>query len=623
MTRRGYGFVTTPEGDFFIPGKAIGGAFHGDTVEVIPDAVRTGRGRSGSITRVLERARSSVVGYYERSGSLGVVIPTDTRIRHDIFVSARDTEATTGDIVLARITEYPTRETSAQGYVEEILGRHDDPDIGVEIIIREHGLETTFSDAALEEAESIKVDIDYALRDPYRRDIRDRLTFTIDPEDARDFDDAISIERIEGRLRLGVHIADVSHYVPWDSSIDTDARRRATSVYLVDRVLPMLPEKLSNEVCSLVPGEDRVTFTVDMWVDKDGGVEVDALYGSVIRSDRRFDYEEVQRMIDGDLPFPSRDLELALRDFAATAERLSKRRTARGALDFETVEAKVRLSEVGEPLEIVLRKRTEATSMIEEAMIAANEAVARHMAEVEAPMIYRIHEAPDAEALASLSDILAEFDYPVKDLSNPTPSQFQKIIAYADGRPEKYLINSLVLRVMERARYVDRLDTHFGLASTAYTHFTSPIRRYPDLIAHRLLRAQLAGDLERDPGIVSMVSELGWLAEHSSSMEREADRASWDSTMLKICEYMEDRIGDRYGGYITGVVQYGFFVRLDNTAEGLVHTDTLKERCEFEPARHVLTGLDTGRRFRLGQRVDVIVESVFPRERRIDFRLAQ
>lgn len=622
MTRRGYGFAATPEGDYFISARDLAGAMHGDTVEVRPDERRTGKGRSGSVVRVVERAHSTLVGRFEKSGSIGIVLPNDARIMHDVFVAGRDTlEARSGDMVVVRLTGYPSRNTSAQGYVEEIIGRADDPSIGVDVIIREHGLATRFPQGALDEARSAVLDVAAALREPGRVDLRDRFTFTIDPEDAKDFDDAITIDRVEGRLRLGVHIADVSHYVPWDSSLDVEARRRATSVYLVDRVLPMLPEELSNGLCSLNPGVDRLAFSVDMWLSKDGAVEDYRVYPSVIRSDLRLDYDSVVRMLDGETPFPSEEVGLALRDFSRIAEKIAARKRARGGLDFETVEAKVRLDEAGVPLEVVLRERTESTSMIEEAMILANETVARHMTRHGAPMVYRIHEAPDPASLEMLAPILKEFDYPVKDLSGVTPAMFQKIIAYAHGRPEKYLINSLVLRAMTRARYTAVHEGHFGLASEAYTHFTSPIRRYPDLLVHRLLRAQIDGEVERNPAIVAMVPELEWLCEHSSTMEREAESASYDSTMLKLCEYMSERVGETYSGFVTGVVAYGLFVRLENTAEGLVHLDTMGDRYSFDPVRHLLSADSTGAAYRLGQRVDVRVDNVVVSERRIDFSL--
>jgi ribonuclease R len=626
MTRRGYGFVSAPEGDYFIPARDTAGAMHGDTVAIRPDTKRGREGRSGSVTRIIERANATVVGRFDKAGAIGIVTPSDRRIRHDVFVASNAIgDATTGDIVVVRLTGYPSRNHSAQGFIEEIIGREGDPGIEIEITIREHGLRTEFPEAVAREAEKLRIDVEQALAsEPGRRDIRDRYTFTIDPVDARDFDDAISIEHTEdGRVLLGVHIADVSHYVPWDSAIDNEARLRATSVYLVDRVLPMLPEELSNGICSLNPAEDRVAFSVDMVLSKDGAVEAATFYPSVIRSDRRCSYDEVDRWLSGDEPFPDRESELAIREFARIAKHIGEWRFARGGLDFETVEAKVRLDADNKPIEVVLRERTVATNMIEEAMIAANEAVARHMRDAKAPMVYRIHEDPDPDALAQIALVLKEFDYPIKDMHGASPATFQRIIAFAHNRKEKLLINSLLVRSLERARYVDFLSPHFGLASAAYCHFTSPIRRYPDLIVHRLLKAQLRGTLDSDPDAVRMAPELAWLAEHSSQMEREAAMAEMDSVRFKLCELMADHIDEVFDGIVTGVANYGLFIQLSNTAEGLVHSDAMPgDHYRFEPARHMLVGDKRGDTYRLGQSVKVRIVNVSPGDARIDMELA-
>lgn len=626
MTRRGYGFVDSPEGDYYVSSRDVGGAMHGDIVALRPDAPRGREGRSGAVVRIVERSTTQVVGRFERHGAIGIVIPADRRIRTEVFISPKEIgEAKTGDVVVALITAYPTRTNPAQGIVQEIVGREGDPGIEIEITIREHGLRTEFPPSVIEQASAIRLDVDEALgTDRLRRDIRERFTFTIDPVDARDFDDAITVEHVEGEIRLGVHIADVSHYVPWDSEIDEEARQRATSVYLVDRVLPMLPEHLSNGICSLNPGEDRLSFTVDMVLDNHAVVQRYELYPSVMRSDRRFDYDQVQRMLDGDGPFPDEQTERALRDFARIAARIGERRVARGGLDFETVEAKVRLDDEGKPIEVVLRERTQATNMIEEAMILANEVVARHMRDAEAPMVYRIHEDPDPDALDRIAVVLKEFDYPVKDIHGASPQTFQRIVKFAHNRPEKRLINSLLLRALERARYVDFLHSHFGLASEAYTHFTSPIRRYPDLIVHRLLRAQLAGELDRDPNAVRMVPELTWLTEHSSHMEREAAMAEDDSVRFKLCELMADHVDEVFEGFITGVANFGMFVQLQNTAEGLVHVESMPgDYYRYEPERFALIGDKHGETYRLGQPVTVRITNVSVAESRIDMELAK
>lgn len=622
MNRRGFGFVSSPAGDIYVGKRDTNGAMHGDTVGVRVDPRGSHLGRSGEIVQIIERGTTEVVGRFERHGALGIVVPTDQRIRGDLFVDLKKSEmkVTPGDIVVARITRYADKRDAMQGVITEVLGPEGAPGVDVEIVIREHGLATEFPPEVTEAAEKLQQDITGEL-ERGRRDLRGLFTLTVDPADARDFDDAISIEREGKGYRLWVHIADVSHYVPWDSVVDVEARHRATSVYLVDRVLPMLPEHLSNVICSLNPGEDRLTFTVEMVLDKTGLVERYECYPSVIKSDRRFDYEQVQGWFDGG-GFPDGESERALLTFRSAAAAIHERRIARGGLDFDTVEARVTLDERGEPVDVVLRSRTEATNMIEEAMIAANEAVARHMTAAKAPMVYRIHEDPDADALAQVAVILKEFGYPVKDMHGATPATFQKIVAFAHGRPEERLINSLVLRALERARYVDYLGPHFGLASAAYTHFTSPIRRYPDLIVHRLLKAQLTRSLDKPPTSL-MVSELEWLAEHSSTMEREAEAAENESQKVKLVALMARHLGEEFDGIITGVMGFGLFVQLENTAEGLVHVETMADDYyRLDAERFLLRGESTGTVYRLGQQVRVRVIDASVSERRLDLELA-
>ena len=624
VNRRGYGFVEAEEGDIYVASRDMAGAMHRDVVGVRLTASRGRQGRSGVVAKVIERANETVVGRYERHGRLGIVVPSDPRIRTEVFVPSRDgAGAEDGDIVVARLTAYPSRRNAAQGVVEEVLGAEGEPGLEIEVIIRQHGLRTEFSAEVHAEAAAERLDIDGALKAGGRADLREIFTVTIDPADARDFDDAISIQRIDGRLRLGVHIADVSHYVAWDSAIDREARRRATSVYLVDRVLPMLPEELSNEICSLKPDEDRLAFSVLMDLSADGVVESYELTPSVIRSDRRFDYDSVQSWLDGEAPFPDTESERTLREFLRVARAIGERRVARGGLDFETVEAKVVLAEDNiTPVDVRIRQRTDATNMIEEAMILANEVVAGHMTRAGAPMVYRIHEDPDADALGQVAVILKEFDYPMKDIHGASPATFQRIVHFAHGRPEQRLINSLLLRALQRARYTDYLGTHFGLASEAYCHFTSPIRRYPDLLVHRLLRSQLAGTLGKEP-VASMAGELEWLADHCSVMEREAEAAEDDSVRVKLAELMTQHVGEVFDGLITGVHSFGLFIQLDNTAEGLLHVSMMSDDYyHFEPERFMLVGEERRRSYRLGERIRVRIVGVSVPEGRIDFEPA-
>lgn len=613
IARRGYAFCDTDEGSFFIPRGKLGSAMPNDTVEL---RVRAGKPhesdkREASVARVIERAAEYFVGVIEYNDPIAVVVSQDPRMRHDLFVTDGQTGgAKEGDIVLAHITSYPMRYQPMQGYVVEVLGSADDPGMDVDIIIHNLDLPTEFSPQAIEEAESMHLDVDAALEERGRRDLRSRDVFTIDPTDAKDFDDAISLDEVEGCLRLGVHIADVSHYVHWDSSIDVCARDRATSVYLVDRVLPMLPEKLSNDLCSLKPGQDRLAMTCDMFLDEDAKLKRYEVYPSVICSKRRFDYVEAQEILDRTHADP---YEEKLRRFDALAKKLYETREKRGAIDFDSVEAKPVLDEFGRVERVDLRRNTDATSMIEEAMILANETVAGHAHGKHAPFVYRIHESPSAQALEALLPLLKDMGYSTAGLAEGYPQAFQRVLDEAKKTHDETLVNYLVLRSMERAVYSTEPIAHFGLASKCYCHFTSPIRRYPDLMVHRLLK---------DPR--AMEGQLDWLAHHSSKMERLAEQAERDSVELKLCEYLEEHIDEEFVGTISTVVARGLFVRLDNTLEGfLLLNDLHAEHHDFDPKTQTLVGEETGRTYRLGQQIRVRVEDVDPRERNVTFTLAE
>ncbi len=613
LNRRGYGFVDTDEGTFFIPASRIGGAMHGDHVEVRPyhSDQQEGQRRTGAISHILDRATEYVVGKLEISDPLAVVVAQDPRIQHDIFVTLDECpQARDGDMVLARITTYPTRRIAAQGYIVEVVGQADTPGMDVDILIHGAGLPTEFSPQALAEAAEIEPAIEEALQEHGRRDLREREVFTIDPVDAKDFDDAVSIDSVEGLTRLGVHIADVTSYVPWDGSIDICARDRATSAYLVDRVLPMLPEKLCNDVCSLRPGQDRRTITCDMFLDEDARVVRYEIYPSVICSKRRCTYEEVQEVLDDpDSRDPLRPKFERLHRFACSRIALGHER---GALDFDSVEAKPVLDEDGHPIDVALRHKTDATSMIEEAMIAANETVATHLFSKKHPCIYRVHEPPRAVSLETLLPVLKELGYPIEGLGQGDPKAYQAILEAAGKREDKTLVETMVLRSLEQAYYSVEPLGHFGLGLEHYCHFTSPIRRYPDLMVHRLLR---------DPH--AMEGQLEWLAEHSSKMERTVEEVERDTVDLKLCEYMGDHVGEQFEGTIVTILAYGFFVRLKNTAEGLVRFDPVHDEYYlFDPKVQTLTGEESGRTYRLGQTVQVQVEAVEIRERTINFSLA-
>lgn len=642
IRRGGYGFVQTPEGEFFVPRNNMRGAFPDDVVELAL-VTRSGdryrrtpgageRKRVARVVHVVERAHEELVGYFRHAEPFGVVEPVDPLIEHDIFTPLADNpDIPDGAIVRVAITTFPDRNTAATGQVIEVLGDEDDERVPIDLIVARNKLETSFSGASLDQASAAEVDADGALAAGCR-DLRERIIFTIDPVDARDFDDAVSIEEASlpdgsAGLRLGVHIADVSHYVPWGSSIDLDARRRATSVYLVDRVIPMLPEKLSNDVCSLRPNEDRRTMTVDLLVNARGEVVAADPYPALIRSRARLTYEQAQELLDSghasgiEVPEQIAD---RVRRLSQLAKQRMARRTKNGGLDFDTVEAKVRLDESGYPLGVDLREKTDATQLIEEAMIMANEAVAQYLHAASFPCMYRVHEAPAHDALEGLVPVFSEFSW-FKDIDEArfvagVPHAVQSVLAAAEGRPEGALVTTLVLRSMKRAVYSPQLASHYGLASEAYAHFTSPIRRYPDLVVHRMLKAALFGRPEK---FDQEVTSLGWLAEHSSEMERIAERAARDSQEVKIVELMEEHVGEKFSALISGVATFGLFVRLDNTAEGVVEmADLGREYFILDPVRHLITGSETGKQYRLGRRLAVRLVDADRRTRQLRFRLA-
>lgn len=900
----GYGFVRTAEGEYFIPSAKLGGAFDGDVVEIAPlssaaskahrssgrDAMRTGGRPAARVVRVVERAHETLIGRYEVADPFGVVIPEDPRIPYDIFTQrSAAPDIPHGALVRVRISTYPSRNTAATGVVEEVLGEADEPRIGVESIIARHKLETRFSDACLKEADGLRLDVEAALSRGYA-DLRDRCVFTIDPVDARDFDDALSLERLDGSddmasagdapaspadgtagrsgktraqtgpraldegvlrtpskalrilraglpaspggasgdlgstpassagssiemggpsvpvlsgvgwegagapvWRLGVHIADVSAYVPWGSAIDLDARNRATSAYLVDRVIPMLPERLSNDLCSLRPDEDRLSMTVDLYLDGKGRVNRYEVYPAVIRSKARLTYDAVQEWLDGlgssgiaprpddaDAPFatdapavtdasnaadaPAATVAPAAADAPAAvapaaadapaavvlaaanvpttsegrspyllrlsgqkraenglemsrtpqkldldaadcpeslkttsyshvdcpkdgkttcssqsdgreerheaagrppyaceaagklppaceaapeaprphgagiprqvADRLAplsrigklraKLRRRAGGIDFPSTEAKVRLDADGRPTGVDLRRKTDATSLVEEAMILANEAVAHRLVAADSPALFRVHERPAADGLAGLIPVLEEFDWFARidktRFALGDPHAVQAALEASRGRSEGELVGSLLLRAMKRADYRPSCEGHYGLASEAYAHFTSPIRRYPDLVVHHMLKALLFGRSELHD---QEASALRWLGRHCSEREREADAAARESQGLKLIELMESQVGEAFSGVVSGVAPYGLYVRLDNTAEGLLPVRRLgTEYYSLDAELHRLVGQDSGRTWRLGQRVAVVLTLADARRHVLEFRLA-
>ncbi len=646
-------FVTTAEGDFFIPDSARDGASDGDLVEVAPVGGRKGGGRGrgserpqGRVVRVIERASEVVCGRVELADPFAVVVPDNPGIPFDIFTLRADApDVPEGAFVQVRITQFPTRHSACTGVIEAVLSEEGGGSGGIDMIVARHKLETVFSESALAEAAQVAVDEAEALAEGYA-DLRQRVVFTIDPADAKDFDDALSLERVRdasGRLlwRLGVHIADVSAYVPWNSALDIEARRRATSVYLADRVIPMLPPALSEEVCSLKPGQVRRAFTCDMLVTDQGQVLQAQFYPSLICSKMRFAYGQVQQLLDTEGEGPvslegtgvGETMVRKLKAASVLAQAMGRRRATAGGIDFSTVEAKVRLDGEGAPVGVELRQKTDATTLVEEAMIAANEAVARHLFGKDFPCLYRVHDAPAGEALAALVPVFREFSWFSRSgaalLGHGSPFVIQSVLEESHGRAEEELVSNLLLRAMKRAVYRPVNDGHYGLASKAYCHFTSPIRRYPDLVVHRMLKAAL---FKRPQLFDQEVAALAWIGEHSSYMERVAETAARESQTLKLAEYLEPRVGEAFAGVVSGVSSQGLFVRLERgvttelqlggAIEGFLPLRYLgPEYFMFDPDRYTLTGADTDQVFRLGQPLQVVLSRVDLATSRLDLRL--
>ncbi len=664
-------FVETAGGSFKLSQRGMREAMAGDTVAV---SLHRGPGgeRRAQVESVEERSQLSIVGTYSQAGPLGVVRPLGGRAKQDFFVPPRDASPQRlgvgeGDIVSARIVSYPSRMESGVVTIERRIGASDAPDLGVQAVMARYDLTDEYPERALAEAEGLQLDVEAALADPLRRDIRDRFVLTIDPVDARDFDDAISISRTStGGWNLGVHIADVSHYVTWESSIDLEARSRATSVYLADRVLPMLPERLSNNLCSLVPDEDRLAFTVDIELDSRGRVKGSRAYPSAIRSRVRLDYQAADYLLVPDAEAAS---ELAQKD-PGCAERAEAARTAaaargvdvaaflhdadalaaarreirrrRGAIDFETSETHVRLDAQGLPVSIEQRRRTAATSLIEEAMLLANECVAKKLAAHDVPAAFRVHEAPSPDELTAAAHVLLETGAIDHDaacaIMAAEPRRIERVIEEASGTPSAALVNALLLRAMQRAVYRPHNLGHYALGADAYCHFTSPIRRYPDLLVHRALKLQLArerlGRREAEArmhelagvGQQSMGAIMPELCRQASTRERVADAAASATQKVKVAQFYAERIGERFAGTVVWIDTMGMFVRLDETgAEGLVRMKALGggEWWDFDEPRMMLIGEETGRLIRMGQRVIVELARTDAMRGHVDFKLVQ
>jgi len=620
----GYGFVISEKGgeeDIFISPRNLREAMHEDRVVVRVESVRK-KGKEGRIIRILERGIRKVVGKFMRTKNYSYIIPEDERILQEVYIPDGETKrARPNQIVVAEITRYPTERTRPEGRVTHILGYPDDPEIEPQIIIHKYDLPHRFSPSALREARGL--DEVLSSRDLGERvDLRNLTTVTIDGENARDFDDAVSIERDEdGGTRLYVSISDVSHYVKEGMAMDEEAYLRGTSVYFPDRAIPMFPPELSSEICCLHPKKDRLTVTVEMRFDKNGERRGVRFYPSVIRSDERLTYTWVKKILvegDEELKRRFRHLLPSLNLMADLCQKLRAMRIERGAIDFDLPEPEVILNLQGETEDIVRAERNLAHQIIEEFMIAANEAVAKFMEKRGVPFIYRIHEPPKKESIDEFRRFISHLGYKMKKESDHSPKEFQRILMEVKGRPEERVVNEILLRSMKWAKYSAINVGHFGLSSDAYTHFTSPIRRYPDLIVHRLLKRILFKE-----GVAVSEDLLAKRAEHLSHRERvamEAEREILDRYRVRL---MKDKMGEEFDGVISGVTAFGFFVELrDIFVEGLVRVTSLHDDYyHYHQEKYCLIGERTHKRFRIGDLVRVRVERVDVERRQIDFGL--
>lgn len=628
---KGFGFVEI-EGrneDLYIPESGVNGAFHQDQVQVELLKGQGGRRQEARIVKILSHGLTKVVGTYQKSKSFGFVIPDLEKISTDIYIPAEGSKgAVTGHKVVVELTDYGDDKHKPEGRITEILGHVNDPGVDILSIVKGYDLPVEFEEKLLNQAERVGKPVSEADM-AGRKDLRSLQMVTIDGEDAKDLDDAVSLTREGENYCLGVHIADVSNYVQENSALDREALNRGTSVYLVDRVIPMLPHTLSNGICSLNQGEDRLALSCLMKVNKKGEVVSYEIAETVICVDRRMSYTAVRKILeegDPELIQEYEELVPMFQDMQELAAILRKKRRQRGSIDFDFPESKIILDQKGNPVSIEPYERNVATDLIEDFMLLANETVAQHFYWMEVPFLYRTHETPDTEKIEKLATFIHNFGYHIKIKTSDHevhPKEIQKLLASIEGTEEEALIARLALRSMKQAKYSVECTGHFGLACACYCHFTSPIRRYPDLQIHRIIKEQLRGRL-MEKRIDHYKEILPEVARQTSRLERRADEAERETDKLKKAQYMKHHIGETLEGIISGITAWGIYVELPNTVEGMIHVARLTgDYYYYKEETFEMVGRDTGRCFKLGQRLKVFVDSVDMVSKSVDFLLAE
>lgn len=628
---RGFGFVTI-EGetdDIFIPEKETNGALHGDTVEILLTASPEGKRKEGKIVKIAERGTTKIVGLYQvaKGKHYGFVIPDNQRFLQDIFVpEERAKGAVDGHKVVVELTSYGSDNAKPEGKIVEILGHVNDPGVDIMSIVKSYDLSVEFPEKVMNQAERVPEEVSDADM-AGRKDLREWVMVTIDGEDAKDLDDAVSLTRTEDGKNwiLGVHIADVANYVQERSALDREALHRGTSVYLADRVIPMLPHRLSNGICSLNAGVDRLAMSCIMTVDARGDVIDHEICESVIRVNERMSYTSVKKILeDHDEEETTRYLALVpmFEEMEQLAGILRNRRHQRGSIDFDFPESKIMLDEEGHPMEIHSYDRNVATKIIEDFMLLANETVAEEYYWREIPFVYRVHETPDEDKIKKLAILINNFGYSLHISDEVRPGQIQKLLAKIQGTPQETMISRLALRSMKQARYTPENDGHFGLAARYYTHFTSPIRRYPDLQIHRIIKDDLRGRMN-EKKMEHYQTILPEVTRQASETERRAEEAERETIRLKKAEYMEAHIGEVFEGVISGITNWGIYVELSNTIEGLVHVANMyDDHYDYYEDRYEMVGEHTGKTYKLGETVYVRVIDADCLTRTIDFEMA-